>query len=173
MEIDEKLRKIELLLLDVDGVLTDGSINYDNNGNEIKCFSVKDGLGIRMLKDSGIEVGIITGRSSEALLHRCRNLNIEHVFDGIKDKTIALKDILSNFNLESEKALFIGDDLPDIPVMKRVGVSVAVNDAHEEVKKIADITTNNTGGKGAVREICEKILISKQLFDGIIESYLK
>lgn len=173
MDLDEKLKKIDLLLLDVDGVLTDGSINYDNNGNEIKNFSVKDGLGIRMLKDSGIEVGIITGRSSEALLHRCRNLNIEHVFDGIKDKTIALKQILKNFDLKSENAVFVGDDLPDIPVMKRVGVSFAVNDAHNEVKKIADIVTDNKGGKGAVREICEMILDSKNLLDGIIESYLK
>ncbi len=173
MDIEKKLQDIQLLLLDVDGVLTDGSINYDNNGNEIKTFSVKDGLGIRMLKDSGIDVGIITGRSSEALLHRCKNLKIEHIFDGISDKEKALKEILVKFDLNADNTCFIGDDFPDIPAMKRVGLSVAVGDAHNELKKIADITTKANGGKGAVREICERILSSKNLLSGIIERYSK
>lgn len=165
------LTDVRLLLLDVDGVLTDGSIIYDDKNVETKIFNVKDGLGIRLLLNAGIQVGIITGRSSGALTNRCRNLGIENLYDGIKEKTSALNSILKKTGMKAEETAFIGDDLPDLPVFKKIGVSIAVRDAEETVKKSADIVTKAKGGKGAVREICEAILKAKGLWDDIIDMY--
>jgi 3-deoxy-D-manno-octulosonate 8-phosphate phosphatase (KDO 8-P phosphatase) len=165
------LTDIRLLLLDVDGVLTDGSIIYDDRNVETKIFNVKDGLGIRLLLDAGIQVGIITGRASGALTNRCANLGIENLYDGIKEKTSALDDVLKKTGIKAEETAFIGDDLPDLPVLNKVGVSIAVKDAEETVKAHADIVTNAKGGEGAVREICEAILKAKNLWDDIISKY--
>jgi len=161
----KKLKKIELLLLDVDGVLTDGSIIYTDRGTEIKVFSVKDGLGIRMLKAAGIDVGIVTGRRSEALRHRCRDLGITRVMEGIKDKAAVLDLIEKETGITADKMAFVGDDLPDLPLMKRVGVSITVADGHRAVKKAADIITEAVGGAGAVREICEAVLTACGYWD--------
>lgn len=165
------LKDVRLLLLDVDGVLTDGSIIYDDKNVETKIFNVKDGLGIRLLLNAGIQVGIITGRASGALTNRCRNLGIENLYDGIKEKTSALNSILKKTGVKAEETAFIGDDLPDLPVLKKVGVSIAVRDAEETVRKCADIVTNAKGGRGAVREICEAILKAKGLWDDILDTY--
>jgi 3-deoxy-D-manno-octulosonate 8-phosphate phosphatase (KDO 8-P phosphatase) len=170
--ISEKLKKIRLVLLDVDGVLTDGSVIYSDNGAETKVFHVKDGLGIKLLMKAGIEVGIVTGRASEALLHRCRNLGIRHVYDDVRDKASALEQILEKNRISAQEIAFVGDDLPDIPIMKRVGLPIAVADAHEAVIESADIVTIANGGKGAVREICEKILQSRGLWGDILKQYL-
>lgn len=166
------LSDIELLLLDVDGVLTDGSITYSDSGEQIKRFNAKDGLGIRLLMDAGIGVGIITGRKSKALEHRCKNLGIHLLFDGIKNKAEALETICAQTGKNAEKIAFAGDDLIDLPVMKRVGFSFCVCDACPEVKTHADRVTRHKGGKGAVREICESILKSKGLWDAILNRYL-
>ncbi len=157
----ESLKRIKLLLLDVDGVLTDGGIIYSDNGREIKRFNVKDGLGIRLLIKTGIKIGVVTGRSSKALYHRCKNLGIVHIFDNVKDKASILDRIIAQTQVSSEEIAFIGDDLPDLELMKRVGVSIAVADAHEVVLKNADMVTRVKGGKGAVREVCETILKAK------------
>lgn len=167
-----KLRQIKLLLLDVDGVLTDGSIIYDDNKVETKVFNVKDGLGIRLLINAGIPVGIVTGRTSEVLYHRCKNLGISLIFDGIIDKGDILNQIIKQTGILSEEIAFIGDDLPDIPLMKQIGFSVAVADAHQAVRENADMITSSKGGAGAVREVCEALLKAKGLWENILESFI-
>jgi len=167
--MQEKLRKIKALFLDVDGVLTDGSIIYSDHGSETKVFNVRDGLGIRWLIKSGFIVGIVTGRKSDALVHRCENLGIDLIFDGIKDKASALRMILDQTGMNSEEIAYMGDDIVDIPLMNRVGVSIAVADAHEVVIKTADMVTAARGGAGAVREVCEHILKAHHQWEAIIE----
>ena len=157
-----------MVLLDVDGVLTAGEIIYSDSGEQIKIFNVKDGIGIRLLKEAGIKVGIITGRKGKALKHRCDNLGIDLIFDGIRDKKKALDDINAKTGIPFKAMAFVGDDLPDLPVMKKVGLAVAVGDANEMVKHHAHMTTMAHGGKGAVREISEAILKAQGLWDGII-----
>jgi len=166
------LRDVKMLLLDVDGVLTDGSIIYDDGNIETKVFNVKDGLGLRLLLDAGIEVGIITGRASGALTNRCANLGIRHLYDGVTDKTSALDDLVKKTGIKAEETAFMGDDLPDLPVLKKVGISIAVNDADETVKKHVDMVTSRNGGDGAVREVCEGILKAKNLWNDIIDAYI-
>lgn len=166
------LSKIELLLLDVDGVLTDGSVTYSDAGEQIKQFSVKDGLGLRLLMDNGVKAGIITGRKSLALLHRCKDLGIDLIFDGIKDKAAALKSITKSTGIDPNHIAFAGDDLIDLPVIRRVGVSFCVADASKEVKEHTDIVTRNNGGCGAVREICEMILKAKGTWHLVLDQYL-
>lgn len=170
-DIQNRLKHIELLLLDVDGVLTDGSIIYDDHATEIKVFNAKDGLGIRMLLDAGITVGIVTGRSSKALRHRCRNLGVSYIFDDIADKAKMLETILKKTNKKAEQTAFTGDDLPDLKIMKRVGVSIAVANAHEVLRETADMITSASGGNGAVREICEAILKAKGLWEKTLKRY--
>jgi 3-deoxy-D-manno-octulosonate 8-phosphate phosphatase (KDO 8-P phosphatase) len=168
---ENRLKQIEMVLLDVDGVLTAGEIIYSDSGEQIKIFNVKDGIGIRLLKEAGIKVGIITGRKGKALKHRCDNLGIELVFDGIRDKGKALDEIKAKTDIPFKAMAFVGDDLPDLPVMKKVGLAVAVGDANEMVKHHAHITTVAQGGKGAVREISEAILKEQGLWDGIIDRF--
>lgn len=167
-----KLAAIELLLLDVDGVLTDGSITYSDSGEQIKSFNSKDGLGLKLLMESGINVGIITARKSKALEYRCENLGITLLFDGIKNKLNALEKIMSETGTPREKIAFVGDDLIDLPVLKRVGVSFCVSDACEDVRQYCDIVTRLKGGHGAVREICESILKAKGLWEITVNKYL-
>jgi 3-deoxy-D-manno-octulosonate 8-phosphate phosphatase (KDO 8-P phosphatase) len=168
--IQPKLKLIKLLLLDVDGVLTNGQIIYGSGNLETKSFNVKDGLGIRLLQSAGIEVGIVTGRTSEALLHRCVDLGITMIYDGVKSKGDLLDAILSASGFLAHEVAFVGDDLPDIPLLKKVGVSVAVADAHDLVKKNADMVTIKKGGDGAVREVCEQILEAKNLWEKIVQT---
>ncbi|MCG8632787.1 MAG: HAD hydrolase family protein [Desulfobacterales bacterium] len=168
----EKLHNIRLLLLDVDGVLTDGSITYTDAGEQIKSFNSKDGLGLRLLMDSGVSVGIVTGRTSGALLHRCKNLGIDLIFDGIKDKAAAFEDIVRKTGIPGSRIGFVGDDLMDLPAMVRAGISFTVADAPEEVREHADITTDLPGGHGAVRQVCEIILKSCGKWDNIVAGFL-
>jgi len=163
---------VKMLLLDVDGVLTSGGVIYNDEEAETKIFSVKDGLGIRLLMDAGIKVGIVTGRSSGALLARTRNLGIDLVYDGVKDKEGVLEKIVSEHGLMYNEIAFAGDDLPDIRVMKKAGCPFAVADACSDVKDVAVYTTEKRGGRGAVREICELILKTKGLWDQAIEKFL-
>ena len=167
----KRLKNIKLLLLDVDGVLTNGSIIYNDHGIETKIFNVKDGLGIRLLMEAGIKVCILTGRRSDALTHRCNNLNIHLVFDGIKDKAAALDYVLDMTGVSAKEIAFVGDDLPDLSLMKIVGVSIAVADAHEIVRERSDMITSATGGAGAVREVCELILKAKGRWEEILERF--
>jgi 3-deoxy-D-manno-octulosonate 8-phosphate phosphatase (KDO 8-P phosphatase) len=165
----ERLKNIKLLLLDVDGVLTDGGIIYTDSGEQVKMFNSRDGLGIRLLQDAGIQVGIVTGRASRVLRHRCENLGIDLLFDGIADKASVLQKISEKTRIEPADMAFVGDDLVDLPLFARVGISVAVGDAHEVVKEKADWVTTSGGGSGAVREVCDEILRSKGLWDRLVE----
>jgi len=165
----DRLKQVRLMLLDVDGVLTAGEIIYSDSGEQLKVFSVKDGLGIRLLQEAGIKVGIVTGRSGRALQHRCQNLGIDLVFDGVKDKAQALAQATERTGVLPEHTAFIGDDLPDLAIMKRVGLAVAVADAHAMVRQAAHFTTSAAGGKGAVRETCEAILKAQSLWDELVD----
>ena len=156
--LTEKLACIQLLLLDVDGVLTDGTLIYSHDGSETKNFNVKDGLGLKLAMAAGIKVGVVTGRKSPALDHRCRDLGIRYSFAGIQDKAKILEKIAEQTGVAPELMAYVGDDLPDLPLMRRVGLSIAVADAHKSVLEYAEWTTSAAGGHGAVREVCEALL---------------
>lgn len=148
-------------MLDVDGVLTDGSIILDDRGNEIKAFHVRDGHGITMLIKAGIPVALVTGRRSEVVERRARELGITDVFQKSYDKTLAFRELMDKYSLAASEVAYIGDDVVDIPVLKEVGFPVAVADAEEEVKAFALYVTKREGGRGAVREFCDFILKAK------------
>ena len=156
--VDKKAGDIKILILDVDGVMTDGRINVNDQGEESKTFNVKDGYGIRLLLDAGIDVAIITGRHSKSVEHRARDLGIKMVYQGVADKRSVCMKLLEERQFTSDQACFIGDDIPDIPLLKSVGLPVAVADAVKEVREIARYITEENGGNGAVREVCELIL---------------
>ncbi|MCK4739145.1 MAG: HAD-IIIA family hydrolase [Deltaproteobacteria bacterium] len=167
----DKAKNIKLLLLDVDGVLTDGSIVYDDKGVETKSFSVRDGHGITMLQRSGVECGIITARTSKVLLKRCDDLSIKLVYQGAKKKAEAFEDVLSKTGLNSSEIAYIGDDLVDLPVLRRVGLSATVSDGVEEVKDEVDFISSKQGGGGAVRELVELILKSNGRWKEVTSRY--
>jgi len=169
----EKLQNIKLLLLDVDGVLTDGKIVYTDSGEQIKAFDVKDGHGLKLLMRSGAKVVLITGRESKVVLHRARDLGIQEVYQKITNKIEIYEKILKEKNLENIQVGFVGDDLIDIPVLRRVGFSAAVEDAIPEVKEIVDYVTHKKGGEGAVREVCELLLKSQNRWEELTERYYK
>lgn len=162
-EIIEKLRKIKLLLLDVDGVLTEGSIIYDSQGRELKIFNVKDGLGIFLLTQRGFPVVILSAKNSKVVKKRAKDMGIRDVFWGYPKEKV-LDKILKKYKVSAEEIAFIGDDLIDVEVAKRVGLSFAVADASPFLKEVVDFVTNNRGGKGAVREVAELIMEAKSLF---------
>lgn len=169
----EKLKNIKLLLLDVDGVLTKGEITYSDSGEQIKSFHASDGLGLRLLMDAGVDVGIVTGRTSQALLHRCENLGLELIFDGIKDKAKALERIVDDTKIPRSQIAFMGDDLIDLPALIRCGFSATVPAAPEEVKSRVDMVTKACGGQGAVRELCQAILKARGDWEQIMAKYLQ
>ena len=169
----EKIKHIKLLILDVDGVLTDGKILYNDRGEEIKAFNVKDGHGLKLLMRSGTEVALITGRESKVVLHRARDLGIKHVYQRATNKIDVYEKILRGKKLEDKHVGFIGDDLVDIPVLRRVGFSATVWDAIPEVKEIVDYVASKKGGDGAVREICELLLKVQNKWEEITERYQK
>ncbi|WP_420265826.1 KdsC family phosphatase [Candidatus Magnetominusculus dajiuhuensis] len=172
-ETIELAKHISMLILDVDGVLTDGSIILDNEGNELKVFNVKDGHGIKMLINEGINVAIITGRTSGALQRRARELGINDVYQGCDDKVAAYEDLKINYALHYKNIACVGDDIADIPLMTRVGLPVAVGDAVEDIKQFARLVTSKEGGRGAVRQVCDFLLKSKGILKGIIDDYGK
>ena len=152
------LAMIKLLLLDVDGVLTDGRIIYDNDGGETKAFDVKDGHGLKLVQRAGIQVGIITGRESAVVARRAAELGIELVYQGAKNKILPFNEILKKLALTPEEVAYVGDDIVDLPVMRQVGFAATVADAMDDVKPFADMITKRSGGRGAVREICDFLL---------------
>lgn len=153
--------EIKLVICDVDGVLSDGLIYMGNHGEELKTFNVRDGYGIRCLITSGIEVAIITGRSSKIVEDRAKTLGISHIFQGQSNKLIAYHQLLEALQMQPYQVAYIGDDLIDWPVMEKSGLSVAVADAHPLLLQRADYITQIAGGRGAVRELCDLILIAQ------------
>jgi 3-deoxy-D-manno-octulosonate 8-phosphate phosphatase (KDO 8-P phosphatase) len=172
-ELLDILRNIKLLILDVDGVLTDGSIILDNEGNELKAFNVRDGHGIKMLHRAGIDVAIITGRYSKVVERRAQELGIAEVFQRCHNKVVANRQLMERFGLSDHEVAYIGDDVVDLPLLKRVGLPVVVADATEDVKAAAAMITTQPGGRGAVREITDLLLKAKGLWQGIIDEYNK
>jgi 3-deoxy-D-manno-octulosonate 8-phosphate phosphatase (KDO 8-P phosphatase) len=156
--MNEKLKHIELLLLDVDGVMTDGRIIWDANGTETKFFNVKDGHGIKLLQRAGIQVGIITGRTSPVVDLRARELGIELLYQGALRKLDSYADIQLRTGLSDYQIAYMGDDVIDVPVMRRVGFSAAPADAQPEVLQVAEYVARANGGWGAVRELCDLLL---------------
>src|SRR3989338_6526259 len=168
----KKIKSVKLLALDVDGVMTDGRIIYDDEGKETKMFDVKDGHGIKLLMRAGIDVAIITARESNVVLHRAKNLGIELVYQKAMDKILALEDILKKKRLTPKQAAYIGDELVDIPLLRKVGFAAAVKDAVDDVKKYVDYVTVKNGGYGAAREVCELILNTQGRWAEVMEKSL-
>ena len=156
--MQQKLINIKLLLLDVDGVMTDGGIVYDGNGLETKVFNVKDGHGIKMLQRHGIQVGVITGRTSAVVDIRARELGIELLYQGALKKLESYADVKRKTGLDDRQIAYMGDDVIDVPVMRRAGFAAAPPDALPEVLSVADYVSSRSGGRGAVREVCDLIL---------------
>lgn len=169
--MNDRLAKIKLLILDVDGVMTDGRIIFDSNGIESKFFNVKDGHGIKMLQRAGIEVAIISGRESKVVANRATELGIERVFQKSLNKMEPYLKIIADTGLTDEEIAFIGDDLIDIPVLKRVGFAAAPADAIEEVLPFVQFITKNCGGWGAVREVSDMILKAQNRWEELTARY--
>jgi 3-deoxy-D-manno-octulosonate 8-phosphate phosphatase (KDO 8-P phosphatase) len=157
----EKIKSVAVLILDVDGVLTDGGIIVDDDGRETKRFDVRDGHGLKMLMMYDIEVILLTGRTSRVVEHRASDLGIKEVYQGVWNKLEVFEEILKKRKISSASTAFIGDDVVDVSVLRRVGFSATVADAAEDVKKVVDYVSEKPGGRGAVREICEIILNAK------------
>ncbi|QEM68123.1 HAD-IIIA family hydrolase [Geobacter sp. FeAm09] len=169
--MDKRLAPIKLLLLDVDGVMTDGGIIYDGNGLETKVFNVKDGHGIKMLQRAGIQVGIITGRSSAVVNVRAQELGIELVYQGALRKLESYEDVKRKTGLGDSQIAYVGDDVIDVPVMRRVGFAAAPRDALAEARNAAHYITERDGGRGAVREVCDLILKGCGKWDEVVARY--
>lgn len=167
----EKLKNIKMLILDVDGVLTDGRVIMDDSGREIKNFNVRDGHGIKLIQRYGINVVLLTGRKSEVVKHRARDLGIKEVYQKVFNKKEVFAGILLKNKLDSAEVAFIGDDFIDIPVLKAAGFSAAVADALDVVKKSVDYVTQSKGGRGAVREVCEMLLQAQGKWPEIAAKY--
>ena len=167
----ERAGRVRLLVLDVDGVLTDGTLWFGPDGEALKTFNVRDGYGIRMLRRAGVDVAIISGRDSEAVNVRMRELGVEHVMQGVADKQVALDALLARLAVGADEVACLVDDLPDMPLLRTVGVPAAVADAHPVVRRAADLVTNATGGNGAVREVCEDLLSAQGLWEKVLTRY--
>ncbi|BBB23338.1 3-deoxy-D-manno-octulosonate 8-phosphate phosphatase [Abyssogena phaseoliformis symbiont OG214] len=163
---------IKLIIFDADGVLTDGGLYFSDEGTELKRFNSLDGLGIKLLKQNGIEVAVISARNSKNVAHRMRNLGIEHFYQGQDDKVIAFNNLIKKLSLQAEQVAYMGDDIIDLPVMIKVGLPIAVANAHELVKENAYFVTEKIGGHGAVREVCDLLLKAQNTFNKAMEKYL-
>lgn len=171
-ELNQKLKAIELLVLDVDGVLTEGQLIIHSDGSESKCFHTLDGHGIRMWQRAGLKVALLSGRQSAPTQQRADQLEIAHVLQDCHFKLPALQQLLTELDLKPENVAYVGDDLPDLPPIRFVGLGVAVADAVDEVKAHADYVTTATGGRGAVREVIEYILKNSGRWEPLMQRYL-
>lgn len=163
---------VRLLALDVDGVLTPNLVYINADGIETKSFYVPDGLGLRMLIESGVQVSLISGRRSRVVEARARELGIRHAFDGVTDKVARLSEVTKSLGLEPAQVAYMGDDLPDLPPMKWAGCAIAPADGHALVRERADLVTERAGGAGAVREVCEWVLHASDRFDRAVERWV-
>ena len=171
-DILEKAAHIKMVVFDVDGVLTDGSLFYGDDGQEYKAFHSRDGHGMKMLQASGVQVGIITGRTSRVVELRMANLGIQHVYQGQLHKLPAFEELIAKLGLSADQVAYVGDDVVDLPILRRVGLAVAVQDAHALVKQHAHWQTPNGGGRGAARDVCELIMQAQGTLDEQLAPYL-
>jgi len=171
-DILERASRIKLLIFDVDGVLTDGSLFLGDDGQEYKAFHSQDGHGIKMLQRHGVRCAIITGRTSKVVEHRMRNLGIDLIYQGQENKLKGFADLLQRVELDPEQVAYVGDDVVDLPVMRKVGLAIAVQDAHPWVLKHAHWQTPRCGGRGAARDVCEMLLEAHGVLRQELETYL-
>jgi 3-deoxy-D-manno-octulosonate 8-phosphate phosphatase (KDO 8-P phosphatase) len=165
--------RIRLLILDIDGVLTDGRLYFDAKGETLKVFHVRDGHGIKMVQRGGLEVALISGRRSDAAFHRARELGISRFYEGVRDKVVVLEELLAALNLKPVEVAAVGDELVDLPLFHRVGLGVAVADAAPEVVAAAHWVTSLPGGKGAVREVCDLLLKAQGAWEELLHPWQK
>lgn len=169
--VKEKAAKIRLMLLDVDGVLTDGGIIIDSRGGETKRFDVRDGQGIALLIRAGITVGFVSGRSSNLVRHRAKELGVRIVYQGVQDKADAYKEIKKKTGFRDEQIAYLGDDIADLPIMRRVGLAMTVRDSWPGLKPRVDYVTQARGGRGAVREVSELLLKAQNIWHELLRRY--
>jgi 3-deoxy-D-manno-octulosonate 8-phosphate phosphatase (KDO 8-P phosphatase) len=172
-EVDQRARGIRLLVLDVDGVLTDGRLYYGGDEVELKAFHIQDGHGLKMLRESGIEVAIITGRTSQAVERRAQNLGVQYVYQGVGDKLAVFEELLASLGLGATAAAGMGDDLPDLPILRRCGLAVTVPEAPALIRSHAHYVTSLHGGSGAVREVCELLMQAQGTLERKLQEYLR
>ncbi len=172
-DLRARARSVQLLLLDVDGVLTDGRLYYGANGEELKAFHIRDGLGLKMLRATGVEVAIVTGRTSRAVELRAENLGVPYVFQGVGDKLAVFEQLLKRLTLTAAAAAAMGDDLPDLPVLRRCGLAACVPDAPALVRSHSHYVADQPGGAGAVREVCELVMAAQGTLETSMQEYLK
>jgi len=172
-DVKTRAQKIKLLILDIDGVMTDGRIVYGNYGDELKFFDVQDGFGVVLLKKAGVKVVIITAKKSKVVKMRAKELNIDGLYQNSLNKLKAFKSVLKKFKVTPDEICFIGDDLVDVPILKRAGLSVSVPNAVDEAKSHAHFITTKSGGRGAVRELCDLLLKSQNKWETVTRKYLQ
>jgi len=172
-DILERAAQIKLVIFDVDGVLTDGSLFLGDDGLEYKAFNSRDGHGMKMLQQAGVIVAIITGRTSKVVEYRMESLGIQHVYQGQHDKRIAFAELLEKLDLSTDEVAYVGDDVVDLPVMSKVGLAIAVQDAHSMVLKHAHWQTPSCGGRGAGRDVCEMLMEARGVLQAELDSYLQ
>lgn len=171
-DLNEKATRIRLLIFDVDGVLTDGSLFVGDDGQEYKAFNSRDGHGIKMLQKYGVEIAIITGRTSQVVEHRMANLGITHIYQGKLEKLPAYEELRKKLGISPEETAYVGDDVVDLPVMRRVGLAIAVQDAHPLVRQHSHWQTPSAGGRGAARDVCEMLMEAKGVLQDELGHYL-
>ena len=169
-QLKQKAQKIKLLVLDVDGVLTDGTLVYGQDGEQVKHFNVKDGVGIKLLQTFDVAVAIISAKDSLPLKRRIHDLSIKHAYTGCKDKLLALQELITNLDLQFDQVAYCGDDVIDLKVMQKVGLSLAPADAYSMVREYAHVVTQAAGGKGVAREVADLILASRM---DLKQAYIK
>ena len=171
-DILDKAKQVRLVIFDVDGVLTDGSLFIGDAGEEYKAFNSRDGHGMKMLQSTGVEIGIITGRTSNVVEHRMQSLGVKYVYQGRLEKLPAFEDLCQRAGVSPEQVAYVGDDVVDLPVLVRAGLAIAVGDAHELVKEHSHWHTPSHGGRGAARDVCELILRAQGHLDDMLRAYL-
>jgi len=172
-DILERAAQVKLVIFDVDGVLTDGSLFLGDDGLEYKAFNSRDGHGMKMLQESGVTIAIITGRTSKVVEYRMQSLGIQHVYQGQLDKRQAFAELLEKLRLSIEQVAYVGDDVVDLPVMSKVGLAIGVQDAHPMVRKHAHWLTPSNGGRGAGRDVCEMLMEAHGVLDETLATYLQ
>ena len=172
-EVAERMRGVRLLCLDVDGVLTDGGLHYDDHGGEGKVFCTQDGQALKMLRSTGVDCAIITGRRSGVVQRRARELSIGHLYEGVEDKRTALAELCPATGLGAKEIAHVGDDIPDLPLFRRVGLACAPRNLHPALRPFVHLVTDAAGGDGAVREVCERIMRAQDTWDDALAPYLE
>lgn len=172
-DVFRRARPIRLAIFDVDGILTDGGLHYTDNGIETKVFDVRDGHGMKMLQESGVELAIITSRSSQCVTQRAESLGIKHLFQGVGDKLVAFRELIATCALEPAQCAYMGDDWVDLPVLTRCGLAMSVPEAPPAVRERVHYVTTAGGGRGAVREACELIMRAQNTFDARLAAFIK